>query len=91
MSTKVVQIRFFMRKGSGTFFVYRKFCDESTQSSKRTKAGYHHSDGILPFVLYGAFWVDRCVRRKKGKFWHIGGSLSVGGMVYSAQQIGIYI
>ena len=72
MSTKVVQIRFFMRKGSGTFFVYRKFCDESTQSSKRTKAGYHHSDGILPFVLYGAFWVNRCVRRKKGKFWHIG-------------------
>ena len=39
-----------MRKGSGTFFVYRKFCDESTQSGKqeRIKAGYHRGDGILP-------------------------------------------
>ena len=72
MSTKVVQTRFFMRKGSGTFFVYRKSYGESTQSSKRTKAGYHRGDGILPFVLYGAFWGNRCVRRKKGKFWHIG-------------------
>ena len=35
--------------------------------SQKTKAGYHHGDGILPFVLYGAFWVNRCVRRKKGK------------------------
>ena len=35
--------------------------------SQKTKAGYHHDGGILPFVLYGAFWVDRCVRRKKGK------------------------
>ncbi len=34
---------------------------------KKTKAGYHYDGGILPFVLYGAFWVDRCVRRKKGK------------------------
>ena len=74
-----------MRKGSGTFFVYRrfavaecneamkapvglssdrtvlrskmegprpdKFCGESTQSSKRAKAGYHHSGGALPFAL----------------------------------------
>ena len=31
------------------------------------KAGYHRGDGILPFVLYGAFWGNRCVRRKKGK------------------------
>ena len=43
-----------------------------------------------------AFRTNRCVRpymagthvrRKKGKFWHIGGSLSVGGMVYSAQKM----
>ena len=51
MSTKVVQTRFFMRKGSGTFFVYRKFCDESTQSGKQAKAGYHYDSGILPFAL----------------------------------------
>ena len=31
------------------------------------KAGYHRGDGILPFVLYGAFGGNRCVRRKKGK------------------------
>ena len=54
MSTKVVQTRFFMRKGSGTFFVYRKFCDESTQSGKQeqVKAGYHHDSGALPFTVY---------------------------------------
>ena len=34
---------------------------------KKQKTGYHRCDGILPFVLYGAFWVNRCVRRKKGK------------------------
>ena len=43
--------RFFTRKGSGTFFVYRRFCGESTQSGKRTKAGYHRGGGILPFAL----------------------------------------
>ena len=37
-----------MKKGSGTFFVYRRFCDESTQSGKQVKAGYHRGDGILP-------------------------------------------
>ena len=31
------------------------------------KAGDHRGDGILPFVLYGAFGGNRCVRRKKGK------------------------
>lgn len=31
----------------------------------------------------------RYARRKKGKFLHIGSVLSAGGMVYSAQQIGI--
>ena len=43
--------RFFMKKGSGTFFVYKRFCGESTQSGKRTKAGYHRGGGILPFAL----------------------------------------
>ena len=39
-----------MRKGSGTFFVYRRFCGKSTQSGKqeRIKAGYHRGDGFLP-------------------------------------------
>ena len=42
-----------MRKGSGTFFVYRKSYDESTQNGKQeqVKAGYHRGDGILPFAL----------------------------------------
>lgn len=40
-----------MRKGSGTFFVYRKFRGESTQSGKRARAGYHHGGGALPFAL----------------------------------------
>ena len=42
--------QFSMRKGSGTFFVYRRFCGKSTQSGKqeRIKAGYHRGDGILP-------------------------------------------
>ena len=65
-----------MRKGSGTFFVYRKFCGRTPQSVKRAKAGYHYDGGILPFVLYGAFEGNRCarlymvgthVRRKKSK------------------------
>ena len=43
---------------------------------ERVKAGYHHGGGILSFVLYGAFWGNRCarlymvgthVRRKKSK------------------------
>ena len=40
-----------MKKGSGTFFVYRRFCGRTTQSVKRAKAGYHRGDGILPFAL----------------------------------------
>ena len=44
--------RFFTRKGSGTFFVYRKFCGRTTQSVKRAKAGYHYDSGILPFALW---------------------------------------
>lgn len=42
--------QFSMRKGSGTFFVYRRFCGKSTQSGKqeRIKAGYYRGDGILP-------------------------------------------
>ena len=45
--------RFFTKKGSGTFFVYRRFCGKSTQSGKRTKAGYHYKGGILPFACLG--------------------------------------
>ena len=38
-----------MRKGSGTFFVYRKFYGESQNGKQeRVKAGYHRGDGILP-------------------------------------------
>lgn len=45
--------RFFMKKGSGTFFVYKRFCGGSMQNGKqkRVKAGYHHSGGALPFIL----------------------------------------
>ena len=43
--------QFFTRKGSGTFFVYRRFCGRTTRNGKRAKAGYHRGDGILPFVL----------------------------------------
>lgn len=43
--------RFFMKKGSGAFFVYRKFYGRTTQSVKRAKAGYHYDGGILPFAL----------------------------------------
>ena len=76
--------RFFTKKGSGTFFVYGRFCGKSTQSSKQAKAGYHHGGGTLPFALhplYCTFRVNRCVRpymagthvrRKKGRFLHIG-------------------
>ena len=45
--------RFSMRKGLGTFFVYRKFCGRTTQSIKRAKAGYHYDGGILPFACLG--------------------------------------
>ena len=40
-----------MKKGSGTFFVYRRFCGRTTRNGKRAKAGSHRGDGILPFVL----------------------------------------
>ena len=42
-----------MKKGSGTFFVYGRFCGGSTQNGEqeRVKAGYHHSGGALPFAL----------------------------------------
>ena len=87
-----------MRKGSGTFFVYRKFCDESTQSGKRARAGYHCDGGILPFALHPpilAFRVDCGVRpymagtHVRRNFWRIGGVHSAGGMIYSNRQIGI--
>ena len=42
-----------MKKGSGTFFVYKRFCRGSMQNGKqeRVKAGYHYDSGILPFAL----------------------------------------
>ena len=43
--------RFSMRKGLGTFFVYRMFCGRTTRNGKRAKAGYHYDSGILPFAL----------------------------------------
>ena len=43
--------RFFMKKGLGTFFVYRMFCGRTTRNGKRAKAGYHYDSGILPFAL----------------------------------------
>ena len=39
------------KKGSGTFFVYRRFCGRTTRNGKRAKAGYHYDSGILPFAL----------------------------------------
>ena len=59
-------------------------CGRTTRNGKRTKAGYHHGGGTLPFALhplYCTFRVNRCVRpymagthvrRKKGRFLHIG-------------------
>ena len=43
--------RFFTKKGSGTFFVYRRFCGRTTRNGKRAKAGDHYDGGILPFAL----------------------------------------
>ena len=40
-----------MKKGSGTFFVYKRFCGGTTRNGKRAKAGYHYDSGILPFAL----------------------------------------
>ena len=86
-----------MRKGSGTFFVYGRFCGESTQSSKRAKAGYHHSGGALPFALHSPILcvsgqsLRTCVQSpyaRTQEFLTYRGVHSAGSMVYSAQQIG---
>ena len=52
-----------MRKGSGTFFVYRKSYGESTKNGKqeRVKAGYHHSGGALPFALESGSQSDNLI------------------------------
>ena len=71
----------FMQYRTGTMYV--------RAIRKKTKAVYHRGDGILPFVLYGVFWGNRCVRRKKGQALTYRGVLSLESMVYSAQQIGI--
>ena len=36
--------------GSGVFFCLRRFAF-TQRSGKRSKAGYHHGDGILPFCF----------------------------------------
>ncbi len=83
-----------MRKGSGTFFVYRRFCGESTQSGKRTKAGYHRGGGILPFALHPPILrvsgqsLRTCVHgryartQEEGKVFAYRGVLSAGSMIY---------
>ena len=48
-----------MKKGSGTFFVYRKFCGRTTRNGKRAKAGYHYDSGILPFAIFNSVWYTR--------------------------------
>ena len=60
--------RFFMKKGSGMFFVCRRFYGESTQSGKQVKAGYHRGGGILPFALrnqvrFVRTWSSPCMAR----------------------------
>ena len=91
------QTRFFTRKGSGTFFVYRRFCGESTQNGKqeRIKAGYHHEGSVLPFALrlpilrvsgqsLRTSVHGRYARtQKKEKVPAYRGVLSAGGMIYS--------
>ena len=58
------------------------------------KAGYHRGDGILPFVLYGAFEGNRCVRTYAEKWQNFtisGCSFMVEcGILGLAQQIGIW-
>ena len=66
--------QFSMRKGSGTFFVYRKFCGRTTQSVKRAKAGYHYDGGILPFALRNQV---RFVRTWSPSIWRIDGNCCV--------------
>ena len=57
------------------------------------KAGYHYGSGILPFVLYGAFGGNRCVRTYAGKWQNftISGCSFMGecGILGLVQQIGI--
>jgi len=40
------------------------FAQHKSEQNKivSAKAGYHYGSGILPFVLYGAFGGNRCVR-----------------------------
>ena len=89
--------QFSMRKGSGTFFVYRKSYGESTQNGKqeRIKAGYHHEGSVLPFALrlpilrvsgqsLRTSVHGRYARtQKKEKVPAYRGVLSAGGMIYS--------
>ena len=56
-------------QGLGVFrrLSYQKFCGESTQSSKRAKAGYHRGGGILPFDILNRVWYTWFNRRESAK------------------------
>ena len=70
--------------------------------SQKTKAGYHHDGGILPFALrdqvcFVRTWSTPCMAalgqslrtQEKGQALTYRGVLSLAGVIYSAQQIGI--
>ena len=89
-----------MRKGSGTFFVYRKSYGESTQNGKqeRVKAGYHRGGGALPFALrlpilrVSGQSLRTCVHgryartQEKGQGLIYNSSLLLCNMIYSSQH-----
>ena len=89
-----------MKKGSGTFFVYRKSYGESTQNGEqeRTKAGYHHGGGALPFALHPPILrfsgqslrtsvYGRYARtQEKGQVLIYNSSLLLCNMIYSSQH-----
>ena len=55
---------------------------------KKTKAGYHHDGGILPFVIWRVS--GQSLRtQEKGRALTYRGVLSLAGVIYSTQQIGI--
>ena len=63
-----------MKKGSGTFFVYKRFCRGSMQNGKqeRVKAGYHYDSGILPLALESSYHCAKLVV----PIWNVSGWLS---------------
>lgn len=70
----------FMQYRTGTMYV--------RAIRKKTKAGYHHDGGILPFVIWRVS--GQSLRtQEKGQALTYRGVLSLAGVIYSAQQIGI--